>query len=76
MNIKRIIENLIDEIQKDGKLGAQFEKEPVKTIENLLGIDLPDEAIEKISGKRFLYFSTTQPTTIAIRKVPPQIAHP
>lgn len=43
-----MIENLIDEIQKDGKLGAQFEKEPVKVIENILGKDLPDDVVEKI----------------------------
>ena len=36
MNIKKMIENLIDEIKKDGKLGAQFEKEPVKVIENII----------------------------------------
>ncbi len=48
MNIKRMIENLIDEIQKDGKLGAQFEKEPVKVIENIIGKDLPDDVVEKI----------------------------
>ena len=48
MNIKKMIENLIDEIQKDGKLGAQFEKEPVKVIENILGKDLPDDIVEKI----------------------------
>jgi len=48
MNVKEIIENLIDEIQKDGKLGAQFEKEPVKVIEKIIGKDLPDDVVEKI----------------------------
>lgn len=48
MNVKKMIENLIDEIQKDGKLGAQFEKEPVKVIENIIGKDLPDDVVEKI----------------------------
>ena len=43
-----MIENLIEEIQKDGKLGAQFEKEPVKVIEGIIGKDLPDEIVEKI----------------------------
>ena len=43
-----MIENLIDEIQKDGKLGAQFEKEPVKVIEKIIGKDLPDDVVEKI----------------------------
>ena len=48
MNVKEMIENLIDEIQKDGKLGAQFEKEPVKVIEKIIGKDLPDDVVEKI----------------------------
>ena len=48
MDIKKMIENLIDEIQKDGKLGAQFEKEPVKVIEKIIGKDLPDDVVEKI----------------------------
>ena len=48
MNPKKMIENLIDEIQKDGKLGEQFEKEPVKVIEKVIGKDLPDDIVEKI----------------------------
>ena len=48
MDIKKMIEKLIDEIQKDGKLGAQFEKEPVKVIEGIIGKDLPDDVVEKI----------------------------
>ena len=48
MNIKKMIENLIEEIQKDGNLGAQFEKEPVKVIEKIIGKDLPDDVVEKI----------------------------
>ena len=48
MNIKKMIENLLEEIQKDGKLCAQFEKEPVKVIENIIGKDLPDDVVEKI----------------------------
>lgn len=48
MNPKKMIENLLEEIQKDGKLGEQFEKDPVKVIENVIGKDLPDDVVEKI----------------------------
>ena len=48
MNPKKMIENLIEEIKKDGKLGEQFEKDPVKVIENVIGKDLPDDIVEKI----------------------------
>ena len=43
-----MIEKLIDEIQKDGKLGTEFKKNPVKVIENIIGKDLPDDIVEKI----------------------------
>ena len=48
MNPKKMIENLLEEIQKDGKLGEQFEKDPVRVIENIIGKDLPDDVVEKI----------------------------
>lgn len=48
MDIKKMIEKLIDEIEKDGKLGTQFKKDPVKVIENIIGKDLPDDVVEKI----------------------------
>lgn len=48
MDVKKMIEKLIDEIQKDGKLGTQFKKDPVKVIENIIGKDLPDDVVEKI----------------------------
>lgn len=48
MDVKKMIEKLIDEIQKDGKLGTQFKKEPAKVIENIIGKDLPDDIVEKI----------------------------
>lgn len=48
MDIKKIIENIVEEIQKDGDLKERFEKEPVKVIERIVKVDLPDELIEKV----------------------------
>ena len=48
MDIKKMIQKLIDEIEKDGKLGTQFKNDPVKVIENIIGKDLPDDVVEKI----------------------------
>ena len=48
MNLKKVVKNLIEEIQKDGKLGEQFEKDPVKIIESVVGKDLPDDVVEKV----------------------------
>lgn len=48
MDVKKIVEKLINEIQKDGNLGAQFKKNPAKVIENIIRKDLPDDIVEKI----------------------------
>lgn len=48
MDLKTQITEAIEKISKDEKLRAQFLKEPVKTIESLFGVDLPDESIQKI----------------------------
>ena len=48
MDIKDKITELVEKIKKDPKLAEKFQKEPVATIEGLLGVDLPDDQVEKI----------------------------
>ena len=48
MDIKEIIENIVEEITKNENLKEEFEKEPVKVIERIVNVDLPDELIEKV----------------------------
>ena len=48
MDIKEIINELIEKIKKDPSLAEKFIKNPVATVEGLLGVDLPDEQIGKI----------------------------
>ncbi len=48
MDIKEKIESVIEKIKKDPSIKEQFEKEPVKAIEKVLGVDLPDDMVEKI----------------------------
>ncbi len=48
MDIKEKIESVVEKVLKDPSVKEQFEKEPVKVIENLLGVDLPDDIVEKI----------------------------
>lgn len=48
MDIKAKIEEIVEKIKSDDNLLSKFKSEPIKTIESLLGIDLPDEQIEKI----------------------------
>ena len=48
MDIKAKIEEVIEKIKNDKTLGEDFKKDPVKTIEGILGVDLPDEAIKGV----------------------------
>ena len=48
MDIKAKIEELTKKITSDKDILAKFQKEPIKTVEGLIGIDLPDDQIEKI----------------------------
>lgn len=48
MDIKEKIEELVEKIKSNDDLMAKFKKEPIKTIEELIGIDLPDEKLEAL----------------------------
>jgi len=48
MDIKSKIEEIVEKIKSDKGLFAKFKSEPIKTIESLIGIDLPDDQVEKI----------------------------
>ncbi len=48
MDIKEQIKKAVDSITKDKKLQEQFQKEPVKALESILGVDLPDEVINQV----------------------------
>ncbi len=48
MDIKGQIDKIVEEVSKNSNIKEQFEKEPVKVIENVIGIDLPDDVVMKI----------------------------
>lgn len=48
MDIKEQISKIVEELSKNGAVKEPFEKEPVKAVEQVLGIDLPDEMIEQV----------------------------
>lgn len=48
MDIKEQIEKLVSALSKDASLKEQFLKDPVKTLEKVLGVDLPDDMVEKV----------------------------
>ena len=48
MDIKAKIEEVVDKVKNDKDIQESFMKEPVKTVEKLAGVDLPEDQIEKI----------------------------
>ena len=48
MDIKEKVEAIIEEIKSNPNIKEEFEKEPVKVIEIFIGVDLPDDVVEKI----------------------------
>jgi len=48
MDIKEKIEELVEKITSNEALLKKFKENPIKVVEDLIGIDLPDEQIEKI----------------------------
>ncbi len=48
MDIKAKIEELTDKVKNDKTVAENFKKDPVKTVEGLIGVDLPDDQLEKV----------------------------
>lgn len=48
VDIKEKITEIVEKVTKDEKLKEQFKKDPVKAVESVLGVDLPDDVVKKI----------------------------
>ena len=48
MDIQKIISDVLAKLQGDDNLLASFKANPTKTLEGLIGIDLPDEQIDAV----------------------------
>jgi len=48
MDIKGKIEEISAKIKNDPALAEQFKKEPIKAVEKVLGVDLPDDVVAKV----------------------------
>ncbi len=48
MDIKAKIEQAVKKLTSDKNLMAKFEKNPVSVIEELIGVDLPDDQINQV----------------------------
>ena len=48
MDIKAKIEEVVEKVKGDKDIQENFKKDPIKTVEKLAGVDLPEDQIEKI----------------------------
>ena len=48
VDVKELIEKAVEMLTKDENLMDNFKKEPIKTIEKLLSVDLPDDLLESV----------------------------
>ena len=48
MDIKETIEKTVEKIKNDKNFQEEFKKDPVKAIEKVTGVDLPDDMVEKV----------------------------
>ena len=48
MDIKAKINELVEKIKNDESLLNNFKNNPVKTVEELIGVDLPDDQIQGV----------------------------
>ena len=49
LDITKMVGDLVAKIQNNPQLLTRFRSEPVKVVEELVGIDLPDAEIEKLA---------------------------
>ncbi len=48
MDIKAKIDEVAEKVKGDPNFAQKFKTEPIKAVEDVLGIDLPDEMINKV----------------------------
>ncbi|MBO5166571.1 MAG: hypothetical protein J6B90_08235 [Lachnospiraceae bacterium] len=48
MDIKAKIEEIVEKVKNDDSLMEDFKKDPIKVVEKLAGVDLPDDIVEKV----------------------------
>ncbi|MBR3630335.1 MAG: hypothetical protein IKN55_07685 [Oscillospiraceae bacterium] len=48
MDIKAKIEELVNKVRNDKDFAAKFSADPVKAVEGVIGVDLPDDQINGV----------------------------
>ena len=48
VDIKKIVEEVTDKLKNNPELLKMFQSDPIRALESLTGIDLPDEQLEPV----------------------------
>ncbi len=48
MDIRARIDEIVNKVKGDPDIAAKFQKDPIKTVEGIIGVDLPDDVIKQI----------------------------
>ena len=48
MDIKAKIDEVVNKVKSDKSFAEKFQKEPIKAVEEVLGVDLPDDMVNNI----------------------------
>ncbi len=48
MNIKSKIEEIVAKVKNDKGFASKFKENPIKAVESVLGVDLPDDQVKSI----------------------------
>ncbi len=46
--LKDKIDDIVEKIKSDKNIAAKFQKDPISTVEELIGIDLPNDQLESV----------------------------
>ena len=48
--LKGKIEEIINKVKNDGDFAKKFQEDPVKAVEGVIGVDLPDDKINEVAN--------------------------
>ncbi len=48
MDIKAKIDEVVNKVKSDPDIAGKFQSDPIKTVEGILGVDLPDDVIKQV----------------------------
>lgn len=48
MDIKAKVDEIVDKVKNDKDFANKFQNEPIKAVEGVIGVDLPDDVINNV----------------------------